>query len=146
MAYYLLKVTGIRLSNGEPAWRRAHAETLQAHQKLLDCQCAEYKKTMTPKRIALTVQRDLRSGTPVWLRNGDVRLNIEPLGTNLGIDVAVVGGGVSGALVVDALLRAGKRVAVFDRRGAVKGSTPASTALLQFEIDQPLTHLMQKNC
>ena len=35
-------------------------------------------------------------------------------------------------------------VAVLDRRGAVKGSTPASTALLQFEIDQPLIHLTEK--
>jgi len=33
---------------------------------------------------------------------------------------------------------------VLDRRGPVKGSTPASTALLQFEIDQPLIHLARK--
>ena len=33
---------------------------------------------------------------------------------------------------------------MLDRRGPVKGSTPASTALLQFEIDQPLIHLAQK--
>lgn len=46
--------------------------------------------------------------------------------------------------MADAMLQAGKRVAVLDRRGPVKGSTPASTALLQSEIDQPLIHLARK--
>jgi len=91
-----------------------------------------------------TIQRDLRSGTPVWLRRGEVRVASSPLARSLAVDAAVVGAGVSGALVADALVRSGKSVAVFDRRGPVKGSTAASTALLQFEIDQPLIHLMQK--
>jgi glycine/D-amino acid oxidase-like deaminating enzyme len=91
-----------------------------------------------------TIQRDLRSGTPYWLRHGNVRVASTPLRANLVVDVAVVGAGVSGALVVDAMLRSGKSVAVFDHRGPVKGSTPASTALLQFDIDQPLIHLAQK--
>ncbi len=91
-----------------------------------------------------TVQRDLRTGTPYWLRRGDVHVASSPLVANLVVDVAVVGAGVSGALVADALLRAGKSIAVLDRRGPVMGSTPASTALLQFEIDQPLLHLSRK--
>ena len=91
-----------------------------------------------------TVQRDLRTGTPYWLRHGDVRVVCSPLAADVAVDVAVVGAGVSGALVVDALLRSGKSVVVLDRRGPVRGSTPASTALLQFEIDQPLIHLAQK--
>ncbi len=53
----------------------------------------------------------------------------------------VVGAGISGALICDALVTAGYRVAVFDRRGPVLGSTPASTALLQFELDTPLSKL-----
>mgnify|MGYP000597033285 CR=1 FL=1 len=91
-----------------------------------------------------TVERDLRTGRPYWLRGGEPRVPSAPLAGNLRVDVAVVGAGVSGALVTDALLRAGKSVVVLDRRGAVKGSTPASTALLQFEIDQPLIHLTRK--
>jgi NADPH-dependent 2,4-dienoyl-CoA reductase/sulfur reductase-like enzyme len=55
-----------------------------------------------------TVQRDLRTGTPVWLRHGDVHVPSSPLSTSLTVDVAVVGAGVSGALVADALLRSGK--------------------------------------
>lgn len=67
-----------------------------------------------------------------------------PLTTKLEVDVAIVGAGVSGALIADSVLRTGRSVAVFDRRGPVRGSTPASTALLQFEIDQPLIHLSRK--
>lgn len=93
---------------------------------------------------ALSAKRDLRTGTPFWLRNGDVHVASSPLDANIDVDVAIVGAGVSGSLVADAMLRSGKRIAVLDRRGAVKGSTPASTALLQFEIDQPLIHLTQK--
>ncbi|HKQ22822.1 MAG TPA: FAD-dependent oxidoreductase [Burkholderiales bacterium] len=99
---------------------------------------------MTVGQGTATTQRDLRTGTPFWLRRGDVRVASSPLSANLAVDVAVVGAGVSGAMVVDALLRAGKSVAVLDRRGPVRGSTPASTALLQFEIDQPLIHLARK--
>jgi glycine/D-amino acid oxidase-like deaminating enzyme len=98
----------------------------------------------TRRRGTVTVQRDLRTGTPFWLRHGAIRVRSQPLGRDLKIDVAVVGAGVSGALIADALLRSGKTVAVLDRRGPVEGSTPASTALLQFEIDQPLILLTQK--
>jgi glycine/D-amino acid oxidase-like deaminating enzyme len=91
-----------------------------------------------------TRQRDLRTGKPVWLRQGHAQVPSKPLTTNLDIDVAVIGAGVSGALVADALLHTRKRVAVLDRRGPIMGSTPASTALLQFEIDQPLLHLAKK--
>ena len=99
---------------------------------------------MSNNHVTATVQRDLRSGIPFWLRRGNVKMTGSPLTANLGVDVAVVGAGVSGALVVDAMLSSGRRVVVLDRRGPVKGSTLASTALLQFEIDQPLIHLAQK--
>ncbi|MGU9979075.1 NAD(P)/FAD-dependent oxidoreductase [Phreatobacter sp. HK31-P] len=56
-------------------------------------------------------------------------------------DVIVVGAGISGAMVADALTDAGLKVVILDRRGPLMGSTPASTALLQYEIDTPLTEL-----
>lgn len=99
---------------------------------------------MSSGRGTATVQRDLRTGRPFWLRRGDMQVPASPLVANLAVDVAVVGAGVSGALCADAILRSGKSVAVLDRRGPVRGSTPASTALLQFEIDQPLIHLTRK--
>lgn len=88
--------------------------------------------------------RDLRSGTPVWMPHGEARQAGRPLCRGFSTDVAVIGGGITGALLADAALLAGKRVAVFDRRGLAKGSTPASTALLLFELDDPLTLLAQR--
>ena len=88
-----------------------------------------------------TQLRDLRTGTPVWLPQGDGTEVDRPLKRGFRTDVAIIGGGVSGALIADAALQAGQRVAVFDRRGLVRGSTPASTALLQFELDQPFIQL-----
>lgn len=93
--------------------------------------------------MAASGKRDLRSGSPVWLRSRRLALDTAVLDGNVRADVVVVGGGVSGALVTDALLRSGLTVIAVDRRGFVKGSTPASTALLQFEIDQPLTVLSE---
>jgi glycine/D-amino acid oxidase-like deaminating enzyme len=91
-----------------------------------------------------SIKRNLRTGTPLWLRRGAPRIGHLPLAHNLRVDVAIVGAGISGALIADAMLGAGQSVAVFDRRGPVMGSTPASTALLQFEIDTPLTILTRK--
>jgi glycine/D-amino acid oxidase-like deaminating enzyme len=56
--------------------------------------------------------------------------------------VVVVGAGISGAMIAQALTEAGKRPLLLDRRrAALLGSTAASTALLQFELDTPLTRL-----
>jgi glycine/D-amino acid oxidase-like deaminating enzyme len=67
-----------------------------------------------------------------------------PLSRSISADVLVVGAGISGALVSDTLSDAGHRVVVVDRRRPVGGSTPASTALLQYEIDTPLIHLAKR--
>ena len=91
-----------------------------------------------------TQSRDLRTGTPVWLDRGLPRVASRQLTESLDVEVVVVGGGISGALVADALVQAGLSVVVLDRRGPVRGSTAASTALLQFELDQPLTLLIRK--
>jgi glycine/D-amino acid oxidase-like deaminating enzyme len=56
----------------------------------------------------------------------------------------VVGAGITGAMVADALAAEGFEVAVVDRRGPAKGSTTASTALVQYEIDTPLTELTRR--
>ena len=56
----------------------------------------------------------------------------------------VIGAGITGAMIADALAAAGVRVAVVDRRGLARGSTIASTALVQYEIDTPLIVLARK--
>lgn len=55
--------------------------------------------------------------------------------------MVIVGAGVTGALVAEATTAAGLSTIVIDRRLPARGSTAASTALLQFEIDTPLIHL-----
>ena len=54
----------------------------------------------------------------------------------------VVGMGISGAMMAEALAGDGLSVIAIDRRGPIKGSTAATTALVQFEIDQPLSLLI----
>ncbi len=80
----------------------------------------------------------------MWLAHGLPALPFARLEKSFKVDIAIIGAGVTGALMADALLNTGKSVAVLDRRGPVKGSTAASTALLQFELDKPLTLLSRK--
>jgi glycine/D-amino acid oxidase-like deaminating enzyme len=81
----------------------------------------------------------IRSSQPYWLmRNGigDARARHEFAAS---YDIVIVGAGVTGALVADALVATGRKILVLDSREPALGSTAASTALLQYEID---THLM----
>lgn len=84
---------------------------------------------------------DLRTGRPVWFAYRTPAVPTARLTRDIKTDVLVVGMGVSGAMVAEALTARGHSVAAIDRRGPLKGSTAATTALVQFEIDLPLTRL-----
>jgi glycine/D-amino acid oxidase-like deaminating enzyme len=88
---------------------------------------------------------DLRSGHPYWLLRNGLLHAFAPLEKNESCDVAVVGAGITGALVAWHLAEAGFDTVVLDRRDVAWGSTAASTALLQYEIDTPLTELMTQH-
>jgi glycine/D-amino acid oxidase-like deaminating enzyme len=60
---------------------------------------------------------------------------------SISTDVAVIGAGITGALVAYHLAKAGIKVVLLDRKQIGQGSTCASTALLQYEIDTPLHQL-----
>lgn len=94
--------------------------------------------------MSITVKRDLRTGRPIWLDRQLPTIPKSELTRAVSSDVLVVGAGISGAIIAEALSDAGLQVIIVDRRGAVQGSTAASTALLQYEIDQPLSILSER--
>jgi glycine/D-amino acid oxidase-like deaminating enzyme len=77
----------------------------------------------------------------VWAAYSTPAIPTHRLTGDIKADVLVVGAGVSGAMVAEELAEAGFSVVVVDRREPLSGSTSASTALLQYEIDTPLTVL-----
>lgn len=90
-----------------------------------------------------TIKRDLRTGRSIWADSPGLGVPVRPLAGPVAVDVAVVGAGISGAFMARELAR-DHRVAVLDRRPPLMGSTVASTALLQWEIDLPLTQLAKR--
>ncbi len=92
---------------------------------------------------------DLTTGRPVWNAYRAPPVPTQPLVRDVSADVLVVGMGISGAMVAESLTAAGYSVIMIDRRGPVLGSTPASTALVLYEIDEPLrvltTHIGRRD-
>jgi glycine/D-amino acid oxidase-like deaminating enzyme len=92
--------------------------------------------------MGLTRKRDLRDGEAVWTAYPVPRVPTSRLRRSVRADVVIIGAGISGSMIAQSLAEAGKRPLILDRRrGALLGSTAASTALLQFELDTPLTKL-----
>ncbi len=91
-----------------------------------------------------TYSENLRTGISLWTRTPNSTVTAERKLPQERFDVIVVGAGISGALVAEALTRAGKSVLIVDRRPPVRGSTPASTAMILHEIDEPLIRLRRK--
>ncbi|ASR43525.1 amino acid oxidase [Xanthomonas citri pv. mangiferaeindicae] len=87
---------------------------------------------------------DLKSGYPFWaVRNGLMHA-FPKLCQDLNCDVLVLGGGITGALIADELVAHGHEVVVLEQRDVAWGSSAASTALLQYEIDTHLVDLAQR--
>lgn len=84
---------------------------------------------------------DLNSGYPWWVVSNGLLGTWPVLREDVACDVLVMGAGITGALIADELVRSGLDVRVVDRREAGWGSTAASTALLQYEIDVELQDL-----
>jgi glycine/D-amino acid oxidase-like deaminating enzyme len=83
----------------------------------------------------------LRSGEAFWLlKNGIIR-SYPSLRENIACDVLIIGGGITGSLMAFQLSAEGYKVVVIDKRDVSLGSTCATTALLQYEIDEPLYRL-----
>jgi glycine/D-amino acid oxidase-like deaminating enzyme len=84
---------------------------------------------------------DLKSGYPFWpIQSGLIRA-YPALDHDVTCEVVVLGGGITGALVAWHLVEVGVDTLVLDKRDIGWGSTSATTALLQYEIDTPLCEL-----
>lgn len=86
-----------------------------------------------------TRHRDLRTGGSIWSARRRPAISSKPLTRDIACDAVIVGAGISGALIAEALSEAGLRTVIVDRRGPAEGSTAASTAMLQYELDTPLS-------
>lgn len=96
---------------------------------------------MTAKNGTATPKRDLRSMGSPWLASKTYPLKPKRKPGSGSYDVAIIGAGVSGALAAASLIGLGKSVVILDRRGPALGSTAASTAMIQWEIDTSLSEL-----
>lgn len=96
------------------------------------------------KYKSLTSRQTLRRDRPLWasIPGGTVRTRGRARDTEY--DVIIVGTGISGALMSHALIGKNLRILMVDRRTPVQGSSLASTAMIQHEIDTPL-HVLQKS-
>jgi glycine/D-amino acid oxidase-like deaminating enzyme len=87
---------------------------------------------------------NLTSSHPFWSVNNGLPANYPSLRRNVSCDAVVIGGGITGALAAVHLAEASVKTLVLDKRDIGTGSTSASTALLQYEIDVPLRDLIKK--
>ncbi|MDB6167412.1 MAG: FAD-dependent oxidoreductase [Verrucomicrobia bacterium] len=86
----------------------------------------------------------LLSPQPFWPIRDGIPASYPPLERDARCDVAIIGGGITGALVAWHLADAGVDAMVLDRREVAHGSTAGSTGLLQYEIDRPLWQLARE--
>lgn len=87
---------------------------------------------------------DLVSDHPFWPINSGLIRSYPSLKEDLKCEVLVLGAGITGALCAYELTKEGMDVVVLDKRDVASGSTSASTAMLQYEIDTPLTELIER--
>ena len=87
---------------------------------------------------------NLVSGYPFWLIKDGLPYSYPALEKSISTDVLIIGGGISGALAGFHLVNAGVKCVIVDSRSIGLGSTCASTSLLQYEIDTPLSKLIDK--
>ena len=87
---------------------------------------------------------DLKSGYPFWAVSNGLPHAFPPLRQDHDCDVVVLGAGITGALIATELAAHGHSVCILDERDAGWGSTAASTAMLQYEIDTHMADLARE--
>ncbi|NKN35010.1 FAD-binding oxidoreductase [Agrobacterium sp. a22-2] len=96
---------------------------------------------MTKTTDGVTRRKTLRTDHPLWAATPRITVPSSSTPRHQDYDVIIVGAGISGAMMAEALADGKRRILVIDRRLPVRGSTMASTAMIQHEIDIPLHQL-----
>lgn len=86
----------------------------------------------------------LRSPETYWLLKNGLTYSYPSLQEDVDCDVLVVGGGITGALMAFQLSGEGYKTVLIDKNDVCLGSTSATTAILQYELDEPLYSLIDK--
>jgi glycine/D-amino acid oxidase-like deaminating enzyme len=86
----------------------------------------------------------LHSTETFWPIKNAMDTSYPSLSANISTPILIIGGGITGALIAYKLITEGKKVVLVDKRDICNGSTAASTALLQYEIDISLHELIEK--
>jgi glycine/D-amino acid oxidase-like deaminating enzyme len=86
----------------------------------------------------------LRRGKTIWLGSTKSTARYPILRGHHETEVAIVGGGMTGAMVAQAFAEQGTRVIVVEAARVAQGSTAASTALLLQEPDYDLGALSRR--
>ena len=87
---------------------------------------------------------DLKSGYPFWAVKNGLMYAFPQLESDITCDVLIVGAGITGALIARSLAAESLDVAIVEQRDIAWGSTAASTALLQYEIDTHMVDLAKQ--
>jgi len=86
----------------------------------------------------------LRLAQPLWLDQAPRAPSLPTLDRTITVDVAIVGGGITGVSAAWMFAKAGIRVALVDCAQIGRGSTAASTALLMQEPDSDFVELADR--
>jgi len=87
---------------------------------------------------------NLKSGLPFWLIKNGLAPEYKTLDEDIETEVLIIGSGITGALAAHFLCEEGVKCIIVDKRMESTGSTTASSAQLQYEIDVFLFDLIEK--
>lgn len=87
---------------------------------------------------------DLTTGVPYWLVKSGLPAAYPKLDRDVRCDLAIIGGGITGALLGHRFAEEGIHTVLLEGREMGYGSTGATTALLQYELDTHLTTLTDR--
>ena len=98
---------------------------------------------MKMRTVLSSAESRLTSGTPYWPVRTDPP-TYPPLAEDAWCDLAIVGGGITGALIAHRAVGAGLSSLLVDKGRFGAGSTCASTALIGYEFDVMLSDLIEQ--